>query len=178
MSANTYSHSDQEIMNRICQKLYWDKRVSMTDIRVEADRGIITIKGVVDSDFKKRAALEVVATTDGVWNVKDEIVVKPNLVRSDDELKATILEEFNGFTLMPDERIVVTVHEGVAKLTGRVHQKRIKALAASFCWELSGVRDCLNQIVLIGSPTGLPAQAGDPVVLKDYIVSNVFNVSG
>ncbi|MDZ4661466.1 MAG: BON domain-containing protein [Pseudomonadota bacterium] len=146
------------IIEQIYKRLYWDKRVSMVDIQIESTGGEITVRGIVDSYIKKNAALEVVLATEGVRGVNDQVVVNLSLRRPDAEIKSIIRREIDSFSLSHVENIQVNVLDAIVKLSGRVYQKCLKALAASLCWELSGVKDCLNQIVILAPSEGAPAK--------------------
>jgi osmotically-inducible protein OsmY len=161
-------HKD-EVLERIRQRLYWDKRISMIDVHVEEGvaPGSVVVFGAVDSTFKQEAALELVRNTEGVLAVEDRLAVHFGLHRSDDTLKAIIESELREVPWQKGEAVHVVVFGGVVKLTGTVYRKRTKAMAAGFCWELSGVRDCLNHILLSDAPPVAEAQA--EVILRDIL---------
>lgn len=149
-----------ELLERIGKRLYWDKRISMSDVKVGSGPtpGSVIISGVVDSIFKKDAAFELVENTDGVHFVEDLLSLQPGLHRSDDAIRSIIEAEMKEVKWQHGEMVHVVVFGGVVKLTGTVHSKGTKAMAAGFCWELSGVRDCLNHILLADEPSLAEAQ--------------------
>lgn len=149
-----------ELLERIGKRLYWDKRTSMADVKVDIGPsvGSVIISGVVDSIFKKDAALELVENTDGVHFVEDQLSFQPGLHRSDEAIREIIEAEMKGVSWKKGEMVHVVVFGGVVKLTGTVHSRGSKAMAAGFCWELSGVRDCLNHILLVDEPSLAEAQ--------------------
>ena len=154
------SFDQTELLERIWKRLYWDKRVSMVDVKVDCGHspGSVIVSGVVDSMFKQEAALELVRNTDGVHTVEDMLSVQLGLHRSDETIRAIIEMELKDVPWQRGEVVHVVVFGGVVKLTGVVYRKRTKAMAAGFCWELSGVRDCLNHIVLSDEPPLIEAQ--------------------
>ncbi len=148
------------LLETIGKRLYWDKRISLVDVKVEigAGRGGVIVTGVVDSRFKKEAALELIRGTEGVHLLEDRLTVQLGLHRSDRTLLSIIEAELTAVPWQAGENVHVSVFAGVVKLTGTVFRKRTKAMAAGFCWELSGVRDCLNHIVLADHPPLVEAQ--------------------
>lgn len=154
---NTHSNP---LLDRIRKRLFWDKRISMIDVKVDclSSSGAIVISGIVDSVNKKEAALELVRNTDGVQSVLDNLAIESGMHRSDETLCSLIEAELQEVPWQRGEVVHVTVFGGVVKLTGTVYRKASKAMASGFCWELSGVRDCLNHILLADTPPVAEAQ--------------------
>ena len=83
---------DDYLKRLLRDKLTWDKRVSAYDVHIEVQAGEVVLNGTVDTAEKKRAALEVIKTTEGVWSVRDQIIVDSGMCRTDKELH-DILEQ-------------------------------------------------------------------------------------
>jgi osmotically-inducible protein OsmY len=134
------------------------------------------LTGFVDTSYKRNAALEAVSSVEGVWSVEDHIVVPADYFRTDDELKRIINAQLNEMVRLGGEHIEVDVVDGVVKLEGEVFRTRLKALAASIAWELSGVRDCLNFIDIIDPPHRAPITVYEEQDLKpERILTAVSN---
>ena len=127
--------------------------MSLYDIQLEVVSGQVTLSGVVDAEYKRDAVLEIVRTTEGVWNVENKIEVDPFYSRSDEEILKILESVMSRLWLKPGETIVVKVREGTVSLEGVVSRRHIKSLAGSLAWELSCVRDVTNMIVLKESPS-------------------------
>lgn len=160
---------ESELKKRICDRLRWDKRVSLADLDVVVRGSVVTVSGFVDTSFKKNAALEVISDTEGVWSVEDRIVVPADFYRTDEELTKILESEIEEMVKVGGEHIEVAVVDGIVKLEGEVYRPRLKAMAVSAAWELSGVRDVVNFIEIREPPRRVPLS----VDLEDLAQPNV-----
>jgi hyperosmotically inducible protein len=143
--------TDQLVLNRIQERIRWDKRISEADVRALIGHGEVILIGVVDSHAKRDAAYQIAVTTVGVENVDNQITVYEKDFRSDGEIRHILHEQLAKIGLQASEHVIVDVVDGVVKLEGLVFSSAAKARAVSVAWELSGVRDCLN-FIEIGDP--------------------------
>lgn len=170
---NSNVNSENEVLQRIRDHIKWDKRVSLADLNITARNGVIVLNGYVDSTYKKNAALDIVSSTEGVWSVENHITVPMDYFRADDEIKTLVEKQLQDLNRLSGEHIEVEVLEGVVKLEGEVFRPRLKAMADSVVWELSGVRDCLNFIEITTPPQRLPAVS--PVENQDNVLAFASN---
>jgi hyperosmotically inducible protein len=138
--------ADQIVLNRIRDRICWDKRISAADVRPTISHGEVTLTGTVDSQMKRDAAYEIAITTAGIGQVDNQIVVSKLDFREDGEIRSILNAQLRTIGLQPGEYVSVDVVDGVVKLEGFVFRSTAKARAVSVAWELSGVRDCLNLI--------------------------------
>ncbi|MEK2689161.1 BON domain-containing protein [Bdellovibrio sp. GT3] len=148
---------DTDLRRKICERLKWDKRVSPADFDVIVRGCAVIVTGSCDTSFKKMAALELVSNIEGVWSIEDRIVVPSDYYRSDEELKMLIEQSLEDFVKIGGERIEVLVEDGIVTLEGEVFRPRLKALAVGSAWELSGVADVVNNILIIEPPRRAPS---------------------
>jgi osmotically-inducible protein OsmY len=74
----TVKAADTTVLERIGQRLRWEKTLAGTKIRAEENEGEVTLRGTVATDVQKQRAVEVVEATFGVDKVTDELqVVEP-----------------------------------------------------------------------------------------------------
>ena len=152
-----YENPEQnELAAKIMERIKWDKRVSPADFDVVVRGSAVIIYGFVDTSFKRQAALELISDIEGVWSIEDRIIVPAEYYRTDDELKKILNAELDGMIKIGGEHIELDVVEGVVTLQGEVFRPRLKALAVGLAWELSGVRDVLNNIQIIEPPHRVP----------------------
>lgn len=159
--------AENELLLKIKDRIKWDKRISLEDLKVDVQGGVVTVSGYVDSAFKHHAALEAISETEGVWSIEDRIIVPQDYYRGDGELRDIIRKQLNDMIKLGDEHIEVDVYDGVVKLEGEVFRPRLKAMADSAVWELSGVRDCLNFIEIKSPPYRVPHYSSEQEVLDD-----------
>lgn len=144
---------DQSLSEILVSRIRWDIRVSNSDISMIVKKGKVTLLGYFDADFRHEAAVQVITTTDGVLEFEDRSLVLQDYHRTDQELEVLVNKQILKMDLLPGEWIDVAVSRGSVRLEGSVFRTHIKASAARFAWELSGVRDCLNYIEM-RSPQG------------------------
>ena len=145
-----------ELARKINERLKWDKRVSPADFEVVVRGSAVIISGFVDTSYKKQAALELISDIEGVWSIEDRIVVPADYHRTDDELKKILSTELDDMIKIGGEHIEIDISDGIVKLEGEVFRPRLKALAVGLAWELSGVRDVLNDIQIVEPPHRVP----------------------
>lgn len=143
--------SDDQITADIGERMRWDMRMSIADIEFHVARGVVTLRGAVDSTFRKDAVLRSVLSTQGVSGLRDGIDVVDGYSRSDIEIENIIKNQLKPIVFSSGEWIDVSVKDGVVKLDGKVRWPWHKAIAAQIGWSLSGVRDCVN-LIGVGGP--------------------------
>lgn len=65
--SNTFT--DTWVAAKVDSSLLWSSGVDGTDIDVEADEGVVTLTGVVDSESEKQLAIELAKNINGVTRV-------------------------------------------------------------------------------------------------------------
>lgn len=147
--------NDQEIFERIQNRIRWDIRVSNSDISILVKNGTVTLFGYFDKTYRHAAAVNVIMTTVGVSAFIDESRVVDDYYRTDKELEILISKQLLPLNFRSGEWIDINVKNGVVTLDGVVFQSKLKSFAARAVWELSGVKDCINLISLTNSPEEL-----------------------
>ena len=71
------TRSDELIREDVCQALYESYEVDASDIEVEVNKGLVTLKGSVNSRFAKKEAEVCVDYLRGVVDVKNELKIRP-----------------------------------------------------------------------------------------------------
>lgn len=163
---------DNELARKLRDRIKWDKRVSIADLEIVVHGGVVIVSGFVDTSHKKNAALEVISDTEGVWAVEDRIVVPVDYYRTDQELKEILETQLEEMIKVGGEHIEIDVVDGVVKLEGEVFRPRLKAMAVSAAWELSGVHDVLNFIEIKDPPRRVPIS-----IPKNSLEENLKEVS-
>lgn len=155
-SFKNINQRDCDLLSKISDRIKWDKRVSLADLDLIVHGSSVTVSGSVDTSYKKNAALEVISNTEGVWSLEDRIVVPGDFFRTDDEITKILKVELEEIVKIGGEHLEVSVSDGVVKLEGEVYRPRLKAVAVAAAWELSGVRDVVNNIEIREPPQRVP----------------------
>ena len=149
--------ADFEIARDVLREIEWC--IGPGDISVRSEEGIVTLMGFVDSYARKMAAQEAARRVAGVTDVANEIEVRiaDNAVRSDSDIARAARNALEWDALLPDERIVSIVSEGVVTLEGEVDRLSERADAEFVVRRLSGVQRVINKIA-VRSPKADPEE--------------------
>jgi osmotically-inducible protein OsmY len=143
--------SDSELQRAVLDELAWDTRLREAEVGVEADRGIITLSGSVDSWAKQQAAQEAAHRVEGVLDVANELQVNSLAEhrRTDSDIARAVRDALQWNVFVPDAQIRSTVSHGQVVLEGEVEHAAQRADAERAISRLIGVRHVTNLISLV-----------------------------
>lgn len=133
--------------------LFADARVKGKQINVETQKGLVMIRGKVDSDEAKNAAEEIAKMVDGVKSVKNELqVVAPAKRKAveykDEAITAHVKKKIAKDSHLKKADIGVQTNAGVVSLTGEVPDIMTSANASWTAWFVPGVKSVKNDLTL------------------------------
>lgn len=70
-----YMRSDERIKEDVCDALYRSPRIDASEIEVEVNEGMVTLKGSVEDRQAKRMAEDIAESCTGVSNVSNQILI-------------------------------------------------------------------------------------------------------
>ncbi|WP_055046735.1 BON domain-containing protein [Devosia sp. A16] len=142
--------NDSSIRQNILDELEFEPSIDANDIGVAVEDGIVTLSGHVPNYSQKQAAERVVARVKGVRGIAEEIEVRypGGSGVADDEIAKRVLNTLKWGTLVPDERVQVTVQKGWVTLTGKLDWNYQKVGVANAIRDLKGVTGVTNKIEL------------------------------
>lgn len=142
--------TDRELQEHVQNALDWEPSVDAADIGVSVDAGVITLRGDVRTYSERAAAERVALRVYGAKAVANDINVRlrDGQQRNDTEVAQAVLSALKWNTMVPDERITVTVSDGWVTLKGKVDWEYQRTAAANAIRDLSGVRGVANTITL------------------------------
>jgi hyperosmotically inducible protein len=131
--------------------LYADDRVPGTDINVDTQNGVVTLRGKVPTADQKRAAEDVARTIDGVASVRNDLQVVAAADRKvvnaeDKDLKSAVQSRIKQDARLKGSDIDVRVDAGVVTLTGDVGDVGVRARASEVARSVPGVRSVKNEL--------------------------------
>lgn len=146
--------TDSQIQTDVLQELKWDPSVTHEHIGVAVNNAVVTITGTVPNYIEKWAAEKAVQRVNGVKAVVEKIEVKlpGSLVRDDESLAKTVLEQFKWNVQVPDQLIKASVEKGYIELTGEVEWDYQRRAAEKCLRGLTGVKGVTNRITLKAKP--------------------------
>jgi len=142
--------SDKDLQLEIHTALKLLPQLYANQIVVTVADGIITLTGTVNSFVKKIAAEKAAESVVGVRAVIEKIDVIPDGVklRTDDDIKAEVMNIFKSHWDIPDEKIEVTVKDSLITLEGTINWHYQKEAATKSISSLKGVKSINNNIVI------------------------------
>ncbi|MDR4468982.1 MAG: BON domain-containing protein [Nitrospira sp.] len=112
---------DEDIADRVRQRLKIHPTVDPGDITVIAQNGIVSLDGAVDNLNQQRMAEDLAGRVGGVVAVTNRLQVKGTRpMRMDEELKTSIEDQLWWSPFVDEALVQVEVRQGVATLTGTV----------------------------------------------------------
>lgn len=126
--------SDIDLYNDIIDALLFDPITEEYEIEAEADDGVVTLSGTVDSWAEREICLQVVKGVKGVIRIHNNIQITYISDRSDYEIKTEIERRLNLDPYIEDGFIDITVNNRKVSLTGTVGSFAEKSRAFEDCW--------------------------------------------
>jgi hyperosmotically inducible protein len=143
--------ADSRLTVKIDTALWSDLRFWGKQISVETERGMVTLRGKVDSEETKRAAAEIVRRIEGIKQVRNELEVVPPARRAEvdarDQAIARALEEkLKQEPQLQNAAIGARVDAGVVTLRGQVQSPAASSRAVELAGAVPGVRSVKNEL--------------------------------
>ncbi len=139
------SRTDEQVEEAVKDAFVYDPRLVSFKIDVEADEGTVTLTGKVDNLASKKAAEKDARNTLGVWRVKNQIKVRPE-VPEDEELEDRVTNALAQNPYTESYQIVVDARQGWVYLSGKVNTSFEKNEAERVTEEVKGVVGVVNKL--------------------------------
>lgn len=145
--------TDSWITMKTKMALLADERVSATSVNVTTEKGLITLRGKVDSQEARQAAEEVARKIDGAKHVKNELTVvaksaRKAVDRQDDQIVKDVEKRFKSDSQLKQASISVQADKGIVTLTGKAPSLKASAHASEVAHKVPGVRAVRNEVAL------------------------------
>lgn len=142
--------SDIEIQKDVIEQLKWEPFLNAAQIGVAVKNGIVTLSGQVDAYSKKVLAEKTAKKVAGVKAIAEDIQVgiSPAYKKSDTEIAEAVVNALKWHTMIPEDKIKVSVDEGNVKLEGDVEWEYQRNQAKTAIENLIGVRFVTNLIAV------------------------------
>jgi osmotically-inducible protein OsmY len=125
-----------------------DERLSAHSFDVTVLRGVVTLRGTVQSYRRKLAAIEIVESIRGCRSIVDGITVVPAVTLEDDTIAEDVRRALETHADITKEVITVSVRDGIVRLEGRVASAWERALARDVALGVLGVRDVKDLLLV------------------------------
>ena len=141
--------TDSWVTSKTKISLFADERVKGTQVSVDTTKGVVHLRGKVDSAEAKSAAGEIAQGVEGVKSVKNDLqVVAPTARKavdaSDSDIAKAVGTRLSKNTQL--KKVDVRTDAGVVTLTGEVATIGASAKASEMARGVSGVKSVKNEL--------------------------------
>jgi osmotically-inducible protein OsmY len=142
--------NDKDLKHSIESALDFEPSLDATDVGVSVDEGVVTLRGNVGTYAEKNTAERVALRVFGVKAVANDLVVHLpfGLQRTDTEIAQAALTALKWNTMIPEDRITLTVENGWITLNGTLDWQYQRDVVARTVRDLTGVKGVTNSIAL------------------------------
>jgi osmotically-inducible protein OsmY len=140
------AHGDEAIASALLSALSWTEGVPEGAIRVQVERGCVTLTGAVEWGYQRLAAETIASRTRGVIGVMNQITVKHDADPA--EISAQIAAAFKRRAMRGAERVHVDVQHGAVTLRGTVDSLAEKRAAHGIAWSTPGVKSVADELTV------------------------------
>jgi osmotically-inducible protein OsmY len=140
--------TDRQLQEDVQQALDWEPSVDAADVGVTVDKGVVTLRGDIQSFAEKETAARVALGVYGVKAVANDLIVRlgAERKRTDSDIAQTIVSALRWSASVPDDKISVVVTNGWVTLSGQVDWDYQRAAATRIVRDLTGVIGVTNDI--------------------------------
>lgn len=139
--------TDKELMEAVRDALTRDLgRDTSEKISIAVTGGVVTLTGTLPSSYPKMVAGYLAGLTAGAVELRNDIIVRPTIARTDPAMEMDLRSRIRRNTLLRDQDIDVAVKSGVVTLSGTVSDLRRVQQAEAIARFTPGVVDVRNQL--------------------------------
>lgn len=138
--------SDAEITAAARTALAWHTSVPHDNITVTVRNGWLTLEGVVDWQYQRKAARDAVAYLTGVKGIINDVTLAQRPKAHD--IKAEIEAAFRRNAEVSARRVQVETNNSTVKLVGEVATWAERAEAERVAWAAAGVTEVENDLTI------------------------------
>jgi osmotically-inducible protein OsmY len=138
---------DNEIATEILHALKWNWRVPTDKVKVQVEKGWVTLGGELEWNYQREAAKDAVRNLLGVTGVSNNITILPE---AQDLIEKKNVESAlrRNWWSVNDSDITVKVLGNKVTLTGTVKSWYQKSEAARIAWNAPGIRTVDNELAV------------------------------
>jgi osmotically-inducible protein OsmY len=138
--------TDDEIAGNVRNMLIWNPILDEDKVDVTVHKGIVRLKGSVDSYWKKLRAEEIALDVRGVMDITNEIVVVPTEDQVDKTIAEDIINALKRNSHVNVDDINIEVEDGKVTLSGIVPKWQGIVAVRDAAFYTTGVTDVKNYL--------------------------------
>jgi osmotically-inducible protein OsmY len=138
---------DELVARRAYERLASNTMVPLDRVHLSVDNGVVTLRGDVDWQYQREAALTDLRQLNCVRDIRNEIAIKPPIKA--DAVGVRIRDAMERLGCPSASNIVVGSRGSDIKLSGTVGSWHEKGLAESIAWSVPGVSHVDNHLNVV-----------------------------
>jgi osmotically-inducible protein OsmY len=142
-----HQRGDNAIAAAALDRLSWDVSVPRDAIKLDVDKGWITMTGSVDWHYQREAAEQAIRALVGVVGVSNQVLINPRVDVSN--IGDNIMHALHRSWFFDPRTITVSAKEGDIRLTGTVSSWHDRRIAAETAWAAPGATKVENDITVV-----------------------------
>ena len=142
--------TDKDLKQHVQSALDWEPSLDATDIGLSVDEAVVTLRGNVASYAEKVTAERVALRVYGIKAVANDLAVHlaSGFERTDTEIAQAAVAALKWNTMVPNDRVTLTITNGWLALKGTLDWQYQKDAAARAVRDLTGVKGVTNNIIV------------------------------
>jgi osmotically-inducible protein OsmY len=138
--------TDEDIANAVHAILHWTVGLPDDSVKVQVEKGWITLRGTVDWAYQSHVAARAVSHMRGVRGVINRIEVRGKI--ASDDIGEKIAQAMQRHAEREVKHIGIHVKDGMVTLTGKVGSYAERAVARGAAWSAPGVHAVVDDLVV------------------------------
>jgi len=141
------SRTDKQILEAVRDALKTNLgKDTAQKIDITVKDGVVTLTGTLPSSYPKQVAGFLAGMSQGVVDVRNNVIVKPTIERTDAQIAMDVRSRFRRNALLKEQDLDVAVKDGLVTIAGTVETFRQVEQAEAIARFTPGVVDVLNQL--------------------------------
>jgi osmotically-inducible protein OsmY len=147
-----FADDDDRIESSFKDSYSYKKYLEHDDIDIDAEGGLVTLTGTVDSDSHKRLAAETAEELPGVKSVDNRLEVKEANETSDGWISTKVKAALLFHRSVSGLDTEVYVKDGIVTLRGQADNIAQKDLTSQYASDIEGVKNVKNEMTVAEPP--------------------------
>jgi osmotically-inducible protein OsmY len=170
--------TNERVMRDVMEEFAWQPSIASRDLAVDAERGVLTLRGTVSSLREHDDVLAAAGRVRGVTALADELeVVLPAANQfPDSELAVAVVDALRWNAAVPPDRITVVVRDGTVTLSGNVDWRYQREAACRAVRQLIGVKRLVDAVAVTSPPRSADVRTGIEAALRRYAEEDAKNI--
>jgi osmotically-inducible protein OsmY len=140
---------DERIAEEISLAVDRNVFIDEDNVTIRVADGVVELSGVVEDRYAYNAVADIARLTQGVREVDNNMVIdEPRPLIADEAIREEIIDQLEWDTRVETDQVLVTVEDGEVTLSGEVDSFREKQAAEDDAWQVAGVRELDNELVI------------------------------